>query len=229
MFWTALSVLGVALMNPFPTVGAHEAELFDEAFRIMTYMATPVFGFVMAALTYSLLKFRTSGPEEDGAPIRGTGSIPVIWLIITTALCLVVMVYPGLTGLAAVRANPTSDLEVKVTGVRWSWSMEYPQGFKSDELVLPVNKRVKFDITAPAGDVLHSFWVPAFRQKLTAIPGYHTTMYITPTHTGDGKDDPSFRVQCSELCGLMHWNMKSNVRVVEQAEYDKWVAEKGKK
>ncbi|MFA7249120.1 MAG: cytochrome c oxidase subunit II [Dehalococcoidia bacterium] len=233
--FTVLSLWGAMAMNPFPTVGAQEATLFDHAFRLMTYMGAPVFGFMMAALIYSVLHFRAKNtnagaPTEDGPPIHGHGAIPKIWVGVTTALCLVVMIYPGLTGLAEIRADRSHDVEVKVTGSRWVWALEYPQGgFQADELVLPVGKRVKFDLTAPAGDVLHSFWVPAFRQKLTTLPGQMTYMYITPTQTGDGHSDAAFRVQCSELCGLLHSRMQLNVRVVEQAEYDKWVAEKVKK
>lgn len=227
--FTALSLLGAAAMDPFPTVGAREAAFSDHAFRAMTYMAAPVFGFVVAALVYSVLSFRASGPTQDGPPIRGSGAVPRIWIVATTALTVVVMIYPGLTGLAEMRHDRTHDLEVKLTGSRWVWAIEYPQGFQSDELVLPVNKRVKFDITAPAGDVLHSFWVPAFRQKIDAVPGQTTVMYITPTQTGDGHDDVAYRVQCAELCGLLHARMQVNVRVVEPAAYDRWVAEKVKK
>ena len=214
-------------------LGAVEAEIFDHAFQLMTLLATPILGLVLATLVYALLNFRASGPEQDGPHIQGTNWIPPLWVGISAALCLLVMIYPGLTGLAAVRADQTHELEVKVQGQRWSWTVEYPQGVKvnspADDLVLPVNRRVKFDITAPAGDVLHSFWVPAFRQKLTALPGQTTVMYITPIQLGDGKDDAAFRVQCSELCGLNHTDMKMNVRVVSQADYDKWIAEKVKK
>ena len=77
-------------------------------------------------------------------------------------MAITVMIFPGLTGLAEMRRDQTSTYTVKLTGQRWSWTAEYPGGMQSDELVLPVNKRVKFDITAVQGDVLHSFWVPAF-------------------------------------------------------------------
>jgi len=228
--FTALALLGAVAMNPFPTVASTEAAFSDHAFRLMTYMGAPIFGLVMAALVYSLLTWRSkSQPTEDGPPIQGTGAIPVIWLVLTTALAVVVMIYPGLTGLAEMRRDQTHEMVVKVTGQRWAWSAEYPDGFTSAELVLPVNRRVKFDITAPDGDVLHSFWVPAFRTKIDAVPGMTTVAYITPTRVGDGKDDAGYRVQCAELCGLAHSAMAMNVRVVEQAEYDQWVAAKGKK
>ncbi|MGE3960388.1 MAG: cytochrome c oxidase subunit II [Dehalococcoidia bacterium] len=226
--FTALAVAGVAAMNPFPTVGAEEAEFSDHAFRLMSYMGAPVLGFVLAALVYSVLRFRSPGePSEDGPPFKGTGMVPRAWLGVTTGLAVLIMIYPGLTGLAELRSDRTYDLEVNVTGFRWSWAVQYPEGeFSSNEIVLPKDQRVKFNITAPAGDVLHSFWIPAFRLKIDAVPGQTTHLYITPNEVGDGATDASYRVQCAELCGLFHHNMRMNVRVVEPDEFEAWVAEK---
>jgi len=224
VLFTALALAGAVLMNPFPTPAAEEAEFSDHAFRVMTYMGAPVLGFVLAALAYSLWRFRADAPNEDGPPIKGVGAVPRVWLFATSALAVVVMIYPGLTGLAELRSDRSYDLEVTVTGFRWAWVVEYPEGFASRELVLPVDERVKFNITAPAGDVLHSFWVPAFRLKIDAVPGQITNLYITPNRTGSGETDAAFRVQCAELCGLQHANMQMPVRVVEADEYEAWVA-----
>lgn len=226
--FTALALAGAAAMNPFPTVGAEEAEFSDHAFRVMSYMGAPVLGFVLAALVYSILRFRSSGqPSEDGPPFKGHGLVPRAWLGVTTTLAVVVMIFPGLTGLAELRSDRSYDVEVDVTGFRWSWSVQYPaEGISSNELVLPKDQRVKFNVTAPAGDVLHSFWIPAFRLKIDAVPGQITHLWITPNELGDGADDAAFRVQCAELCGMNHAGMRMNVRVVEPDEYEAWVAEK---
>lgn len=224
--FTALALLGGAVMDPFPTVGAEEAEFSDHAFRVMTYMAAPVLGFVLAALVYSLIRFRAGEPSEDGPPLRGTGVVPRVWLATTSTLAVVVMIFPGLTGLAELRADQTHDLEVTVTGFRWAWVVEYPDGVVSQELVLPVDQRVRFNVTAPAGDVLHSFWIPAFRLKLDAVPGQVNTLYVTPTELGSADTDAAYRLQCAELCGLMHARMTMPVRVVEADEYERWLAEK---
>lgn len=224
--FTALALAGGVLMNPFPTVGAEEAEFSDHAFRVMTYMAAPVLGFVLATVVYSVVRFRSPGPDGDGPPLRGDGAVPRVWLGATGILAIVVMIYPGLTGLAELRSDSTYDLEVTVTGMRWSWLVEYPeQDISARELVLPVDRRVRFNITAPAGDVLHSFWIPAFRLKLDAVPGQINQLYITPTNPGDGTSDAAYRLQCAELCGLMHARMLMNVRVVSEGEFEQWVAE----
>ena len=83
--------------------------------------------------------------------------------------------------------------------------------------MLPVDRQAQFTIEAV--DVIHSFWVPNFGQKMDAVPGIETTILVTPTRTGD------FAVICTELCGLGHATMRAKARVVTQAEFDKWVEE----
>jgi len=93
------------------------------------------------------------------------------------------------------------------------------------EIVLPVDRRVRFEVTST--DVVHSFWVPAFRMKVDAVPGLTTTVYITPNRTGSLADDNGFRLQCAELCGFGHYVMGVPVRVVEQGEFEAWIAQQG--
>lgn len=225
---TAASLLGAAVMDPFPTAGADAAKTVDDAFRVMTFMAAPVFGLVIAGLVTSLVSHRSKGPADDGESIRGTNAVPKVWFGATTALAVVVMIYPGLTGLAELRKDQTADLQVNVTGQRWMWIVQYPsQGVTvsgASEIVLPRGERVQFNVTAPVGDVLHSFWIPAFRLKLDAVPGQTGRIFLTPTELGDGATDIAYRLQCAELCGLQHAKMVTPVRVVERDEFDRWVA-----
>lgn len=225
---TIAALVGAAIMDPFPTAGADAAKTVDGAFRVMTFMAAPVFGLVVAGLVTSIAAHRAKGPAQDGEAIRGTNAVPKIWFGATTALAVVVMVYPGLTGLAELRRDQTADLQVNVTGQRWMWTVQYPAQdvtvSGASEIVLPRGERVQFNITAPVGDVLHSFWIPAFRLKLDAVPGQTGRIFLTPTKLGDGATDIAYRLQCAELCGLQHAKMVTPVRVVERDEFDRWVA-----
>ncbi len=89
--------------------------------------------------------------------------------------------------------------------------------------MLPMGQRVRFDVTSI--DVLHAFWIPAFRMKIDAVPGMVTTVYATPDKTGTFQDDYGFRLQCAEMCGTFHSKMMLPVRVVETGEFDDWVAQ----
>ncbi|MEZ4552834.1 MAG: cytochrome c oxidase subunit II [Dehalococcoidia bacterium] len=212
----------------FPTVGAEEAHVIDDAFMALTYMASPVFGVVIAALVVAVLRHRSSGPADgDGARILGTGSVPVVWFGLSSLLCAIVIVYPGLTGLWELRNHDEPDLRIVATAQMWSWTIEYPDSnvkvFGAQELVLPKDETIQFDVVSL--DILHSFWVPAFRQKIDALPGQTRKVYITPTEVGDRDSDVAYRLQCAELCGVGHAIMAMPVRVVEKAEFESWLKE----
>jgi len=218
----------------FPTKGAREADIVDEAFEVLTYMSAPVFGLVVAVILYSALRFRGPGPDDDGPngdgpAFLGNGAPPWIWLSITTALTVAVIIFPGLTGLAELREDQEGDLTIHVDAFRWAWDVQYEDLdiqllSGRDELVLPVGTRVHFLITARPSDVLHSFWIPAFRTKIDAVPGVTTEIFVTPDRLGGPETESVYRVQCAELCGAGHTDMAMPVRVVEQAEFDEWVA-----
>ena len=109
-----------------------------------------------------------------------------------------------------------------MTDVQWAWSFTYPDqgGITGAELVLPVDTHVRFDVISV--DVLHSFWIPAFRTKIDAVPGLITELHANITKTGNSRDDVNFRVQCAELCGRDHSIMQPPGRVVEREECNAW-------
>ncbi len=227
ILWFVLTFIAELLLPnlPLPIAAAQEAEVSDESFRLLMVLGVPVFTFVVAVMAYSLYKFRAQGDTlENGAPIRGNTWLSGFWLAITGGLCLLVIVHPGLTGIAKFQqGNPQAQLFVKATGRQWVWDVDYPeQGIThAEELVLPVGQRVKFEVTS--SDVLHSFWIPAFRVKVDAAPGVVTTMYVTPKKEGSFDKDSTLRVQCNEICGVGHTQMILPVRVVMPAEFDAWV------
>ena len=217
-----------SLYGLFPLAAAQEALISDESFHVLLVLGTPVFTFVVAMLIYSVINFRARGDElENGAPIRGNNWVTGVWLVITGGLCVTVIIYPGLTGLAQFQSNRNPDLVVKVTGRQWAWDIAYPayNVTAATELVLPVNKRVEFEITS--ADVLHSFWIPAFRDKMDAVPGQVTTMFITPDKIASFDQDFNLRVQCTEICGTGHAKMSTPVRIVSQSDFDAWAKETG--
>lgn len=239
VLWVALTVIGefLAFADIYPTVGSHEAQDFNDIFQYLLIVGVPVYTFVLAVLFYSFLRFRAGGPKDDAPNIQGTGLVPRAWLVVTSALAVSVIIHPGLTGLATLRGTDAeygfgeaveeSALIVNVTGFRWAWVVDYEESgvsqlSSSGELVLPVDHQVVFRVSST--DVVHSFWIPAFRMKIDAIPGRTTELSLTPTRLGDFADDAAYRVQCAELCGLDHAVMAIPVRVVEQAEFDEWLA-----
>jgi len=234
LIWLILTVVGEALAwdaEFFPSPAADQATIIDESFRMLVLLAIPVMAFVIAMLVYSALRFRHCGdPLEDGPPTQANKKVLGAWFGVTTALTVLMIVNPGITGLNELweRADEPVDMVIEIEGSQFFWRATYAEyGFETfsaipgDELVLPVGAHVRFDITST--DVLHSFWIPAFRMKIDAVPGMTTAIHVRPTQLGDPDEDINFRVQCAELCGVAHGQMTMPVRVVSQLEFEDWV------
>lgn len=226
--WLILLLIGeiaVFGLTFLPEQYAREAKIVDDAYLLLAALAVPVFAFVLAVVVYSVFGFRDKSDEyEDGPPIKTNRTVVTSWMVITSALALFILINPGFVGLADLRGEASADVVIEVESRRWSWGLTYPNGgVVSDELVVPVDTRIRFDITST--DILHSFWVPAFRIKIDAVPGQVTRLFVTPTKTGTKADDPGLRLQCAELCGVGHGIMAIPVRVVTAAEFDSFLDE----
>ena len=111
-----------------------------------------------------------------------------------------------------------ADVIVDITGIQYGWLIDYPDsGVIAGELHIPLNKDIQINLSTQ--DVIHSFWIPAFRLKQDAIPGKDTQLRFVATKTGE------YPVYCAELCGAYHGAMRTSVVVQTQAEYDAWIEE----
>lgn len=230
--WVLFTVIGelmVFKLHLLPGTYARESEISDDAYLYLIKLAVPVFAGVCAALLTILVRqvehrFGAAPPAEDGPHVKSHPWFVRGWLIVSALLCFWLVYNPGFVGLHDIRGKSSADLVVQVQGAQWNWKFTYEGGeVSTDELVLPVDQRVRFDLTTI--DVIHSFWVPAFRIKLSNVPGRTTQLYVTPTKLGDGNEDVTLRVQCNELCGAGHAAMKVPVRIVSEAEFEAWLAE----
>ncbi|MCS7294576.1 MAG: hypothetical protein NZ761_04190, partial [Dehalococcoidia bacterium] len=102
VIWVILTVLGalVLTLNFFPATGAEFAKDFNGIFRLLAFMGLPVVTFVFAWVGYSFFAFRARSGEDEGPAFWGRNWVPIVWLAVTAALAITVMIYPGLTGLA---------------------------------------------------------------------------------------------------------------------------------
>ncbi len=147
--------------------------------------------------------------------IKENSKLELLWTIVPTILVLI-MFYYGWVEYAPSRNVPEGAITVKTTGRMWSWSFEYENGkTNNDILYMPVNQPVKLELFSP--DVLHSFYVPAFRIKEDVVPGKDNYMWFESNETGE------FDILCAEYCGARHAYMLGKVRVVSQEEFDEWL------
>ncbi len=230
--WLAATTLGEILAgaNFYPVVRSDKGHEIQEAFQTLLRFSVPVFTFVVVMLVYSVLRYRARGASGSDVPTRvGHRAIPIVWFTVTATLALTIMIYPGLVSLPEiVNAYSEPDLVVQVGSMQWAWTITYPQyGVTTRaELVLPVDRKIRFDITS--SDVVHSFWIPAFLIRMDAVPGMTTSLSLRPTQTGSYRDDPNLRLQCSQLCGLGHTAMMMPVRVVSQSEFQTWITQQAR-
>ena len=210
----------VAVLVPWlPTSASKEMDRIEFTFWFTTVICIGVFSIVAAAIIYSILNFRVQPEDEsDGPPIHGHTGLEIVWTAVPAILVTAISIVSAIVLAQNSDAGP-NPLRIAVTAQQFAWKFEYPGEGKvvSGELVLPVDRPVK--LTLHSLDVIHSFWVPEFGQKSDAVPGIETTLVITPTRKGE------YRVICTELCGLGHATMRAPVRVVDQAEYEKFLAD----
>lgn len=221
--YTVLIMWAVATFDWLPAQWAEEAEVVDEAMVLLQYLAAPVMAIVLAVMTWGAIGWRASGAErEDGPNQRDNRTLVTTWLVLTSALAIFVVINPGFVGLAEIRGEPSSDYVINMEAQQFSWKVIYDNGEEAlDELVVPAHARVRYDVTSV--DVVHSFWIPAFRIKIDAVAGLTTQAFATAEHEGSMDDDPNLRVQCAELCGAGHATMMLPIRVVSEEEFVEYV------
>ena len=207
----------VAVLIPWlPAQDSREAERIDFIFWFVVAICIAVFAVVAAIIVYSVVKFRARPDDDsDGPPIHGHTGIEIVWTVIPAVLVTAI----GILSAVALAQNGKLEahrLKVDVTAQQFAWRFEYPEygGFKSDELRLVEGRQVELRLRAL--DVIHSFWVPEFRQKQDAVPGIITKLPITPTKAG------KYTLLCTELCGLGHALMRARVIVMKEDEFDSW-------
>lgn len=213
----AAAATAVAIfINWLPGADSKEAERIDLVFWVVVAICIGVFAVVAAITIYSVAKFRVRPDDDsDGPPIHGHTGIEIVWTAVPTILVVVIAVMSAVA-LAENGKLKSNRLEVDVTAQQFAWTFKYPQygGFESHQLRLVEGRQVQ--LTLRALDVIHSFWVPEFRQKQDAVPGIVTHLPITPTKTG------KYTLICTELCGLGHALMRAPVIVMTPDAFDRW-------
>ncbi len=211
MFWALTTLL------PLPIQASTQAVTVDQVFTLVLFLIAFLFSLVVTFMVYSVVVFRRRKDETgEGEHFEGNTMLEIAW----TALPLVLVVIFGFIGTVTLReitSAQANEVVVDVEGFQWGWTFTYPEGFISPELVLPVDRPALMAMTSK--DVNHNFWIVEMRVKQDLIPGQVTELRFTPTVEGD------FKLRCAELCGLSHWNMLANVRIVSQTEYDAWLAD----
>ncbi len=229
--------MGQQAYNWMPPQASAESMLVDNLFSFMTTIGSFIFFGVFGTILYSVLFQRTSKYDfSDGPPVEGNTKLEVVWTAIPILLVIWIATFsyqtyermailgpiePMAMGMpaaeaAALTVEPPPQEPIKVYARQWAWEFHYPDGVSSTELHLPVNQRARLLLSSE--DVLHGFFVPAFRVKQDIIPGREIGFEFTPIRTG------RYRLRDSDYSGTYFATNQTNVVVESADEYQQWLA-----
>lgn len=167
---------------------------------------------ITAAIVYFTVRY-SRGRNPSPTDIEGHFWLEAAWTAIPTAVFLVLF-YFGWTSFREMRNPPADAMAVKVVGKQWSWSFQYPDGRWSSELYAALGRPLKLELQS--ADVIHGFFIPAFRVKSDVVPGKSNYLWFTPSLLG------AFDIECTVICGVSHTYMLSKVRVLSEEDFKAW-------
>jgi cytochrome c oxidase subunit 2 len=199
----------------WPEQASTLAGQIDFVFNVLNAVTVFFSLLIAGCLVYLAVKYRRGAPaDRTNAPDEGL-AIELIWTIIPAIICVILFTLATVVYLRQAR-TPEGAMEIYVVGKQWMWKLQHPEGrWEMNELHVPLGRKVKLTMTSE--DVIHSFFVPAFRLKQDVLPGRFTTMWFEPTKAGE------YHLFCAEYCGTKHSGMIGTVYVQEPADYEKWL------
>jgi len=184
----------------------------DKAFMIIMGISFVFLVGLTLTMLYFIYKYNNK-KNPHATQIKGSTKLEIIWTVIPTILVLV-MFYYGWAGWAPMKTAPKDSFNIKVTGRMWNYTFEYENGKKTDTLFVPMDKPVK--LTLISLDVIHGFFIPAFRIKEDVVPGREKMAWFIAQREG------LFELFCSEYCGLDHSYMYTYVKVMPEQKFNSW-------
>ncbi len=213
-------LLAAAPSSPtgLPPQASTEAPQVDFAYNLIFWISVVSFTLVAGVMIYFVIKYRRKSPDQKTSPIDGNLKLEIAWTIVPL-ITLIIIFWVGFRGWVANLVPPKDAVEVRVTAFKWGWEFQYPRHSVSQkELIVPLDYPVKLIMSSK--DVIHSFYVPAFRIKRDVLPERYTVLWFRATKLG------TFDVRCAEYCGTKHSRMITRIHVWPYKKWRKWY-EKG--
>jgi len=177
---------------------------------LATFMSVAIF--IMIAIF--AIRYRRQH-NRHAEQIEGSTALEITWSVIPLGIFMVIFVWGALIYFQE-RTPPQGATEIYVVAKQWMWKIEHPEGQREiNELHVPVGRDIKLIMTSQ--DVIHSFYIPAFRIKQDVLPGRYTTEWFRATKPG------VYHLFCAEYCGTQHSGMIGQIVVMEPAQYQAWL------
>jgi cytochrome c oxidase subunit II len=186
----------------------------DQAFWYILGISIILLFGITAVMISFVVKYRRS-KNPVASDIRDNYPLEIIWTIVPTLIALS-MFYVGWSSYLGLRDVPDDAMEIVVEAQQFSWLFIYDNDKETEnELVVPQGRAIKLNITSI--DVLHSFFIPAFRVKVDAVKGMETYVWFFADEVGE------YDIECTEYCGVAHSEMLATLRIIPQEEFDVWI------
>jgi cytochrome c oxidase subunit 2 len=200
------------IFPPQASTGSHQV---DALFFALTLIALFYIAVVFLPILYFSIKYRRGSLADRSNPAEGSNLVEIGWTAVPTLMGLGLFCW-GAVDYFRIERKPDNAIEVQVVGKQWMWKLQHAEGKREiNELHVPVGRTVA--LTLASQDVIHSFFVPAFRVKQDVVPGRYTSEWFKPTRIGE------YHIFCSQYCGAQHARMVGRVVVMQPADYERWL------
>ena len=199
----------------WPVRAATSASNLDALFIFLLLVTGMVTIMIFILVTLFALRYRHDRVEK-ATPILGSLALETTWSLVPFGIFLIFFVW-GAVIYFGERTAPADSMDVYVVAKQWMWKLEHADGQREiNELHVPVDRNVKLIMTSQ--DVIHSFFVPAFRLKQDVLPGRYTTLWFHAIRPG------TYHLFCAEYCGTQHSGMIGSIIVMNPADYEAWLS-----
>lgn len=200
----------------WPEQASTFAEQLDPLTIFLLIVSTVITLVVMVAVAYLAIRYRRRRPDERPAPVHEPHWFENAFAVAMFIPFMVMFFWGARLYFVAYKDAPDA-LDIHVIGKQWMWKVQHPDGTREiNTLHVPLGQRVQ--LTIASQDVIHSFYIPAFRVKQDAVPGRYTKMVFEATKVGE------YHLFCAEYCGAQHSGMVGTVVVMEPEKYQEWLA-----
>ncbi|HSK10412.1 MAG TPA: cytochrome c oxidase subunit II [Vicinamibacterales bacterium] len=200
----------------FPTNASTMAGQVDTLYLFLIAVSGLAVTVIALLILFFGVRYRRRAPDQSGSRVVPSLGLEIGWSILPLLVGLVMFAWGANVYFAQARP-PAETMDIYVVGKQWMWKFQHPAGQREiNELHVPVGRAVR--LTATSEDVIHSFFVPAFRMKADVIPGRYTTLWFNATKPGE------YHLFCAEYCGTQHSGMIGKIVVMEPNEFQAWLS-----
>lgn len=207
---------GIFPFDVIPDQASTYAERVDPLFYFLIVLSVIITVGTLGMMGFLAVRFRRIEGRERESHALEYPLLEIAWTIIPAIVLLAIFAW-GAKLYADYQRAPESAMQIDVVGKQWMWKIQHPNGVREvNNLHVPVGQPIRLNLTSQ--DVLHDFWLPAFRVKVDVVPGRFSSLWFEPTQVG------TYDIFCAEYCGTEHSLMRGKVTVMEQADYVEWLA-----